>query len=82
MLDVQKQEYNKKGKYTTNFCHFIFWKTDLLECFSDLKQFIFSYHQIVSYTAYGMACFLFPEIEKKTFLSSKIFFCKFELMSK
>lgn len=25
MLDVQKQEYNKKGKYITNVCHFVFF---------------------------------------------------------
>lgn len=66
MLDVQKQEYNKKGKYITNFRPSIFLENSLLECFNDLKQFLFSYHQILSYIAYGMPCFLFPEIEKKT----------------
>lgn len=41
MLDVQKQEYDKKGKYITNVCHFVFLGNSLLEYFNDLKQFLF-----------------------------------------
>lgn len=33
----------------------------LLECFIDLKQLLFSYHQALRYIAYGMPCFYFQK---------------------